>query len=141
MKKLYVLIICLCCLCASSIYAANVTANKSNEDANVITATNPTYTLKLASNPTTGYSWLITYYDQKVLVLKKHQYVATNKMKNGKAFIGAGGYEVWQFEATAEALKTPQTTSVKLAYVRSWEIKSDKLPANTQEKVVTVVIQ
>jgi len=108
----------------------------------ILTKSNPVLTFQLPSNPTTGYSWFLTSYDKKLLTLIKHQYFPASAGKNHtKPLIGAGGYEVWQFKATQDALIAPQITYVKLIYARPWEIKADSLPTNIKSTTIYAVIK
>ncbi len=95
-----------------------------------------TYTIKLKSNPTTGYFWFIVNYDHNLLKLKKHRYVPPKTN-----LVGAGGYEMWVFSPTVAALKAPHATPVKLIYARPWELKSAKALKRDQFKVVNIVIR
>lgn len=67
----------------------------------------------LGSNPTTGYSWVEkpANSDSAVLKLVKHERVGPKQPR-----IGAGGSQVWTFEA----LKAGTATLV-FAYSRPWE--------------------
>lgn len=116
------------------------TTNNTQTKANILTKANPTFTLKLPSNPTTGYSWFIVNYDNSLLTLQKHQYVAPNNAnKNNKTRIGQGGYEIWQFKATTAALQVPRIIAIKLIYARPWEIKTNKIPGDIEVKTIYVV--
>jgi len=82
----------------------------------VLSADHPTTTLKLKSNPTTGYSWFLTAYNPEFLTLQTHQYVAPTSH-----LIGAPGYEIWTFKATPLALKAPMILNIEMRYARPWE--------------------
>ena len=49
-------------------------------------------TLKLKSNPTTGYSWFLVKYNESIMSPISHKYYAPTSQ-----LVGAPGYEVWQF--------------------------------------------
>lgn len=107
-----------------------------------LTKNNPMLTFQLPSNPTTGYSWFLTSYNKNLLTLIKHQYFPISAGKTcAKPLIGAGGYEVWQFKATKNALKAPQITYIKLIYARPWEIKANSLPKNIKSTTIYAVIK
>jgi inhibitor of cysteine peptidase len=74
----------------------------------------PTFTIRLAANPTTGYTWSLQSYDNKVLVSTEHHFVpAKTKL------IGAGGYEDWSFRVVPAAKRA--TTKIVFVYSRAWE--------------------
>lgn len=108
----------------------------------ILTKDSPVLTFQLASNPTTGYSWFLASYDKHLLTLVKQQYFPTSACKKcTHPIAGAGGYEVWQFKATPDALKAPQITYVKLIYARPWEIKTDALPKEIKTATIYAVIK
>jgi len=82
-----------------------------------LTADHPVYTLQLNSNPTTGYSWFLVSYPNNLLSISKHEYVAPQTNMPG-----AGGYEIWQFTASAEAFVAPRVIKIEMLYARPWEI-------------------
>lgn len=89
----------------------------------------PEFDINLASNPTTGYSWFITYYNRQQLQLVSHQYISPNTK-----LVGAGGYETWHFKVNSKAFIAPQMFTIKLLYIRPWEAQVDTKPT-----VITVV--
>lgn len=101
----------------------------------VLTKENPSCTIRLPSNPTTGYSWTIQAYDTTLLQLKRHYYISPET-----GLIGAGGEDIWEFEATPKAFETaPHRVKIRLIYARSWEMAQGKEPANI--KTVKIMIQ
>lgn len=98
----------------------------------VLTHQTPTGNIQLQSNPTTGYSWAVQPYDQKLLIV-------TNAYKVGEPkLIGSGGIETWTIQATPLAFKNaPQEITLTFLYRRSWE----KGVPPVQTKVVTVKVQ
>ena len=91
----------------------------------VMTVERPYFTLQLNSNPTTGYSWFVVSYPRNLLKVVKHQYVpSTSKL------IGAGGTEIWVFQALPAALAAPTVIKVIMMYARPWEI-NDKSTTQT----------
>lgn len=135
MKKLLSTIIFLSVVCTSLCSAAPTKIKNY-----LITKANPTLTLTLPSNPTTGYSWFLIAYNKSLLNLVSHKYTPSSATKNGKQLVGAGGYETWQFKATQNALIAPQITYIKLAYTRPWEIKANSLPKDLKSTTIYVVI-
>ncbi|GJM07237.1 MAG: hypothetical protein DHS20C10_09710 [marine bacterium B5-7] len=74
------------------------------------------FALQMKSNPTTGYSWYLAGYDNNLLTLVKHQFVAP-----GKKLMGAPGQELWIFRASPQFFVAPQITELHLVYQRPWE--------------------
>jgi len=71
-------------------------------------------TVKLESNPTTGYRWeLVEPADEKVLKLLDQRY---EQSPVEKGLVGAGGVETWRFRAVGRG-----SASLKLEYIRPWE--------------------
>jgi inhibitor of cysteine peptidase len=70
------------------------------------------FTIELESNATTGYSWVFGEpLDEATLRLVISDYITPNT-----GLTGAGGTQVWVFEALQSG-----TTTVKFEYKRSWE--------------------
>lgn len=88
-----------------------------------ITATQPTFTIKLKSNPTTGYLWSLTSYDHKLISLKKHYFQHGNPK-----LIGAPGFEFWTFKVNPSAFTAPHQTKIQFLYARSWEHPTNEAP-------------
>ncbi len=71
------------------------------------------FSIKLQSNPTTGYKWRLTRPpDGKVLLLVRSEY----ERPENAALAGSGGIEIWTFRALS-----PGKTSVTFQYIRPWE--------------------
>ncbi|CAN5384870.1 protease inhibitor I42 family protein [soil metagenome] len=88
-----------------------------------------TFTIKLASNPTTGYSWLLKKWDSKMIAAVKHTYQAPDTNR-----IGAGGHELWTFKINPNAFTVPIVTNITLIYARPWSLKE-----NNKEVTFSVV--
>lgn len=71
-----------------------------------------TVTLKLPSNPTTGYSWNVTQSEELFDITSEFQQPADQNLA------GAGGTEVYTLKPKKEG-----TVTVEFAYARSWEEK------------------
>jgi len=71
-------------------------------------------TLTLASNPTTGYSWLVMEIDDTVLVQDGDPEYKPSPGSEG--LVGAGGTETFRFKAVSAG-----ATSLNLGYMRPWE--------------------
>ena len=74
---------------------------------------NQEFVIALGSNPTTGYSWQVSY-DQSVLELVEKTYKPAKEAKEG--VVGAGGVEYFRFKT----LKT-ERTQITLVYKRPLE--------------------
>ena len=111
-------------LCFFAALAVSVSA----QDSKPITVTaGHEFSVTLASNPTTGYSWALAKpLDAKLLTLVTNVYVRPDSR-----LMGAGGKEVWTFKALAEG-----RTQIDLKYVRPWE--KDAAPAQTTNFVVVI---
>ena len=100
----------------------------SAQDSKPLTVSKGTeFTVTLASNPTTGYSWALAKpLDAKFLTLVTNVYVRPDSR-----LMGAGGKELWTFKAVATG-----TAQVDLKYVRPWE--TNVAPVRTTNFVVVV---
>lgn len=85
-----------------------------------VSAKQPTFTLKLKSNPTTGYSWSLQPVNSKVIELVKHSFQAP---KNG--LIGQSGFEVWTFLLKPASFANPQPITIQMLYARPWNKKDN----------------
>lgn len=79
----------------------------------VVTAQQPTFTLKLKSNPTTGYTWFLREYDTQFLMPISHTFVNPEKK-----LMGAPGFEEWTFKVKSSAFIVPQHFSIRMMYAR-----------------------
>lgn len=71
------------------------------------------YTLKLASNPSTGYDWEVQKgYDMQVIQIVSSKYYS----KASPKMVGAGGVRSWQIKALQKG-----QAKLTLVYKRSWE--------------------
>ncbi len=82
----------------------------------VIAADQPEFTIKLKSNPTTGYSWFLREYDTTFITPIKHRFEA-----DVKKLIGAAGYEWWTFRIKPAGFVVPQQTLIRFIYARPWQ--------------------
>ena len=69
-------------------------------------------TVKLCSNPTTGFQWKYEIIGDTVLKEEDHDF----EEPEGKGLVGAAGKEIWTFEAVEKG-----TTEVRMEYSRPWE--------------------
>lgn len=82
----------------------------------VVDPSHSSFTLKLESNPTTGYSWFLHEYDDDLIQPVSHQFE-----QGEKKLMGAPGYEIWKFKVRKEAFVVPQQTTIRFLYARPWE--------------------
>jgi len=80
----------------------------------------PVFSIKLKSNPTTGFLWYLRSYDANVLEPVKH----TFEPAANKKLIGAPGYEIWTFRVKPNGFVVPMQTFIRFVYGRSWETNS-----------------
>jgi len=69
-------------------------------------------TVKLCSNPTTGYQWKYEIIGDIVIKEEDHDF----EEAEDEGLVGAAGKDVWTFEAIEKG-----TTEVRMEYSRSWE--------------------
>lgn len=103
-------------------YTAASSNHEYNEDnLNVAVDTqNPTFTIKLKSNPTTGYAWFLREYDSELMVPQKHHFQASDSK-----LMGAPGFETWTFRMKPAAFVVPRQTVVRFVYARPWQGADD----------------
>lgn len=76
-----------------------------------------TFTITLPANLSTGFSWTLAKYDQRVMNPISHKYVAPKNKK----LIGAPGYVVWTFLLKKmNHLVVNQVFHVTMQYTRPW---------------------
>lgn len=88
-----------------------------------------TLTVRLESNPTTGYGWEIAEVDDAVL--KSQGEPQFEQQNSSKQLAGAGGWQVFHFTA----LKTGET-NLKLVYRRPWEKNIEPIKTFTVQVVI-----
>lgn len=82
----------------------------------VITNKNPTFSLRLKSNPSTGYQWFLREYDADLI-----QPVSQHYVPGDANLIGTPGYDIWTFKVKPAAFSVPQQTVIRLIYARAWQ--------------------
>ncbi len=85
-----------------------------------------TLVITLEANPTTGYTWEATEFDEHVL-----RQVGETKFQPQSSAIGAGGVQTLRFEAMNAG-----NTSLKLVYHRPWEKNVEPLKNFSVQVVV-----
>lgn len=122
MRKIMTLL--LICFPVSHVIAATVSKPQppvvytEDKPVAVVTSSNPVFSIKLKSNPTTGYSWYLRSYDTNVLQPVKHIF----EQPENRKLLGAPGYEVWTFRVKPDGFKVPMQTMIRFVYARSWQI-------------------
>ena len=103
----------------TTIFAAEKPAVYTEDKLGVtVTAEQPQFIIKLKSNPTTGYSWFLRKYDEKLLKPVKQNFIPGDKK-----LIGAPGYQEWIFTVKQDAFVVPQQTIIHFVYARPWAPK------------------
>lgn len=83
----------------------------------LVTPDQPEFTIKLKSNPTTGYSWFLREYNPNYLEPVKHHYQSSENHK----MMGTPGYELWTFKVKALTFTVPRQIPLRFVYARPWE--------------------
>lgn len=79
----------------------------------------PEFSIKVASNPSTGFAWYLSGYDRAFIKPMNHRYYPASDAK-----VGAPGYEVWVFKAMPEAFVVPSMLQVKMVYARPFQLNT-----------------
>ncbi|RAP37942.1 hypothetical protein B1207_02840 [Legionella quinlivanii] len=87
----------------------------------------PHFSISLPSNPTTGYSWTLKKYNDKLYELMTHQFHPTKPK-----LIGAGGKTVFVFEVL-KGVTLPKRSTFEFFYARPWEPQNGR----TQKVIIT----
>lgn len=82
----------------------------------VVSVDSPEFTIKLESNPTTGYSWFLHEYNATLVQPVKREFI-----QGDKKLIGSPGYDLWTFKIKPAGFIVPQQTTIRFAYARPWE--------------------
>ena len=110
----------LICTITTPIFAAQPTpVFTPNSRPIVVTKQNPTFSLNLPSNPTTGYCWQVKAYPKAMIQVLDHHFVPPKEQK----LLGAPGYEVWDFKViypTTYRFRVNQVAHVVMEYKRPW---------------------
>lgn len=125
---LFAMLLSLMFISTSDASAAATTSNKdqvySEDNLNVmVTPSKPQFTIKLKSNPTTGYSWFLREYNKDYIKPLKHRFEASKDK-----LIGAPGFDYWTFQAKEAMFTVPQQTIIRLIYARPWKATDGSTP-------------
>ena len=91
-----------------------------------VNASQSSFVVQLAANPTTGYQWKVVKFDKNLLSLLSSHY-----QKPQTNLIGAGGKMFFTFTLN-NGKSYPEKTNIVFKYARSWE------PDSSTVKNVTV---
>lgn len=81
---------------------------------------NDVINIKLKSNPTTGYRWVLSEeIDDSIISLIDSEFIQSKK---DKELVGKGGYEIFSFKAISKG-----KTNIILNYERPWEEEVEPL--------------
>ncbi len=97
--------------------AKDTTIYTEDKTAIRVAANEPSFIIKLKSNPTTGYSWFLRSYDVNYMQPVKHGFEGPSDKK----LLGAPGYELWTFKVKPSAFVVPVQTTIRFVYARPWE--------------------
>ncbi len=100
-----------------------------------VTSAQPQFTLKMRSNPTTGYSWYLRDYDATMIAPVKHVFEAPTNKK----LMGAPGFELWTFRVKPSGFTVPQQTLIRFIYSRPWQMNDGS--AQVVFQVTTVAVE
>lgn len=101
---------------------AGKTLTEKNNGESLDLKVDDTVVIRLESNPTTGYSWILDENtDTSVVSVVDSEYLQSVE---DKELVGAGGYEIFTFKAVSGG-----STVIVLNYERPWE--EDKEPLDT----------
>ena len=111
--------------CGSDGAQTPVVLDVSDSGSAITFAVGDTFEVQLDSNPTTGYGWIVAEQPEGITV-QSSDFEAPDT-----SLVGAGGVEVFVFEATAAGSGT-----LRLDYVRSFD--DPPVPADTVEYDLTI---
>ena len=116
-------------LCFSGCSATRKTLTEKNNGDILSLKINDTVEIRLESNPTTGYSWILSdKVDNTIVSITGPEFIQS---KEDKEMVGAGGYEIFSLRAISKG-----KTSIILNYERSWEDEVE--PLETFEIIILV---
>lgn len=77
---------------------------------------NPTFRIRLKSNPTTGYSWFLREYDHELIMPVKSEFEPAKT-----DLVGGPGSQLWVFKVKPGAFTVPSQSVIRLIYARPWQ--------------------
>lgn len=115
LKKIIISFALLFCISTFAIVIIKPLQFTQNNKPFILTADNPTVTITLPSNPTTGFTWSIQKYDTNLLKLVSQKYTPPNTR-----LMGAPGIQQYTFQAIKTGFTVTQVGHVVLKYARQW---------------------
>lgn len=82
----------------------------------IVNAKEPHFTIRLRSNPTTGYRWYIRSYPADFISSVSHSIA-----KPSSTLIGAPTQEIFEFKINRAAFKAPHHFIIRFTYLRPFE--------------------
>jgi inhibitor of cysteine peptidase len=115
LKKIMISLSLLFCISVYAVVIVKPLQFTINNQPLVLTAQNPTVTITLPVNPTTGFAWSIQQYDTNLvkLVLQRYTPPITRLM-------GAPGIQQYTFAAVKTGYAVTQVGHIVLNYARPW---------------------
>lgn len=127
LKKLYQILLIL--IITNTVQAQTATTVYTDPaKAIIVSQKEPQFTITLASNPTTGYSWFLRKYNTQFVKVVNHVYHPPISQ-----IAGAGGKEQWTFALNPAAFTAPHLLKINLLYARPWNLQD-----NSKSVVFTV---
>lgn len=87
----------------------------------IVDASHPEVVIRLAANPSTGYQWFLSEYDQNLITSTDYKYEPAEGQ-----MVGASGVDIWTFKVDEEAFSAPHVFKLKLEYRRPFEDQTEK---------------
>lgn len=101
-----------------------------------VTSQQPQFIITLPGNPTTGYSWLVSAYNGRLIKALSSSYQENN---HPAGMVGVSGTFTFTFEVLSAAFNTPQSTTVTFIYTRPWI--ADKTDAAEEKKYTVNIVK
>ena len=111
-----IIMLCTLLFCVTTFAAEKPPVFNSPKQKIIVSQNQPTFTITLQSNPTTGFSWKLGKYDSKLVSFVSQQHIAPQNKK----LMGAPGYDVWTFKAIKATYRVNQVGHITLVYARPW---------------------
>lgn len=89
----------------------------TTQNAIVVYRNAPEFSIKLKSNPSTGYQWYLMDYPHHSIDPMSHQFYPSQSKR-----VGEPGYEIWVFKVLPGAFNVPEMIKLSLIYARPFEI-------------------
>lgn len=135
--------LCLALMCAAAFSSAAYCADKKSDKMNMTVAAGEEVAIKLESNPSTGYSWIVNNLEElQKLILIADDYEETllvldepaDETSAAEEIVGVPGKQIFTFKAAdgAEGIE-----ELRFSYLRVWE----KGVTPVEEIVVEVTVK